>query len=300
LTETVLQPVTAGTTVHRGRDVAFQVFTDGIADWWPTNPHSVGGDAVASVVFEGRAGGRVYERWDDGTERQWAEVLVWEPPERLVLRWHPGRAGDEATEVEVVFEAVDANTTKLRLTHIGWERLADGTAIRESYEAGGWSRVLACFVDHTADPVCVRSFAVTANQRVWRLLERGEERSVAETEDMVHAAHASAWHWRRVGEPVNDARAEWLCSHVYTVLGRSEPARHHARRSLELCIEHGIGDFDLAYGHEGVARAAACAGDRDTALRHRALAVEAAAAIVEDEDRAWFDKDLAAGPWFGL
>jgi hypothetical protein len=145
----------------------------------------------------------------------------------------------------------------------------------------------------------MRSFAVAANQLTWRLLELGDRRTPAQSEDMVHAAHASAWHWRRVGNELNEARAEWLCSHVYAVLGRAEPAVVHAGRSLVVCEANGIGDFDLAYAHEGVARAAACAGDLETARKHVRLAEEAAEGIAEAEDRAWFDKDLAAGPWYG-
>ena len=47
---------------------------------------------------------------------------------------------------------------------------------------------------------------------------------------MIHAAHASRYHWSQVGEPVNVAHGEWQCSHVYAALGRAEPALHHARR----------------------------------------------------------------------
>ncbi len=82
-------------------------------------------------------------------------------------------------------------------------------------------------------------------------------------------AHASRHHWEAVGTPVNLARGERLCPRVYAVLGRGEPALHHARRVLELCQEHGIGDWDLAFAHEALARASAVDGDR--AARDREL-----------------------------
>ena len=50
---------------------------------------------------------------------------------------------------------------------------------------------------------------------------------------MVDAAHASQYHWREAGDQP-ETRGEWLVSHVYAVLGRPEPALHHARRCLEL------------------------------------------------------------------
>ena len=39
---------------------AFDLFTAGIASWWPVRTHSYGGEAVTSVVFEPGVGGRVY------------------------------------------------------------------------------------------------------------------------------------------------------------------------------------------------------------------------------------------------
>ncbi len=90
----------------------------------------------------------------------------------------------------------------------------------------------------TIDAVTHRQLAVDLFNSVWTLLER-TDRSTAEDDDMLHAAHASRHHWGEVGEPVNLARGEWQCSRVYAVLGRAEPALWHARRCLALCEELG-------------------------------------------------------------
>jgi len=85
------------------------------------------------------------------------------------------------------------------------------------------------------------------------------------------------------------------------VLGRPEPALHHARRCLELAAaEPGVADFDHAYAFEAMARAEAAAGELDEARRWHARAAEAGAAIADDEDRKIFTDDLAGGPWHGL
>jgi hypothetical protein len=111
-------------------------------------------------------------------------------------------------------------------------------------------------------------------------------------------AHASLHHWRIAGGPVEAARGEWLVSHVYAVLGRGEPALHHARRSYEICLGgEGFQDFDLAYAYEGMARALAALGADGG--EWRAKAAEAGAAIRDDEDRSIFAGDFAAGPWYG-
>lgn len=127
---------------------------------------------------------------------------------------------------------------------------------------------------------------------VWTLLERSD-RSSLEDDEMLHAAHASRYHWGEVGEPVNLARGEWQCSRVYSVLGRSEPALWHARRCLALCEEHGIGDFDIAFAWEAIARASRVAGDHPEADAAAARARGLAADIAEEEDRELLLSDLA-------
>jgi hypothetical protein len=144
-------------------------------------------------------------------------------------------------------------------------------------------------------PEQTRRLAVDLFNQVWRMMER-EDRTVDDDDRMLHAAHTSRWLWGEVGEPVNLARGEWQVSRVYTVLGRPEPALHHARRCLEICGRHGIGDFDLAYAHEALARAYALAGDRDHALASRRAAEQAADQIADADDRELLERDLGSLP----
>jgi DNA-binding transcriptional MerR regulator len=140
-----------------------------------------------------------------------------------------------------------------------------------------------------------RQLAVDLFNGVWRLMET-EDRTPAQDDRMLHMAHASRYHWEQVGTAANLARGEWLCSRVYTVLGRVEPARHHAQRVLEICQENGIGDWDLAYAHEALARAAAAAGDQTALERHLADARAAADQISDAGDRDQLLGDLATIP----
>jgi hypothetical protein len=137
-----------------------------------------------------------------------------------------------------------------------------------------------------------RELAKDLYGRVWTLLET-EQRTAEQDDEMIHAAHASRLHWGEVGGPEHRARGEWQCSRVYAVLGRSEPAIHHATRCLQICEEHGIGDWDLAFAYEALSRAHAVAGDNEEAERHKELAREAGEAIAEAEDREVFDADFA-------
>ncbi|GIH79596.1 MerR family transcriptional regulator [Planobispora longispora] len=140
-----------------------------------------------------------------------------------------------------------------------------------------------------------RQLAVDLFNEVWRLLEK-EGRTADDDDRMLHMAHASRYHWGQVGAPVNRSRGEWQCSRVYAVLGRAEPALHHARRGLEICRAHGIGDWDLAFGYEALARASAVAGDREQARAWTEQALAAAEDIAQDEDRELLLTDLETIP----
>ena len=129
----------------------------------------------------------------------------------------------------------------------------------------------------------------------WTLLER-PNRSQADEERIVNAAHASRLFWEQAGEPAQHARGEWQISRVYATVGRAEPSLHHARRCLELCEEHSLGDFDLACAHEALARAHALAGDAAAAARHAREGHEVAERIADEEDRELVLGDLATVP----
>ena len=142
-----------------------------------------------------------------------------------------------------------------------------------------------------------RQFAVDLFNLTWEYLEK-PERTAEEDDTMLNAAHASRYHWEQVGTAPNLVRGEWQISRVYAVLQRPEPALYHARRCLELCQANGIGDFDLAYAYEALARASAVAGDIDVCDRYLALAIEAGEAITEDDDKEYFVNDLKTIPGY--
>ena len=149
--------------------------------------------------------------------------------------------------------------------------------------------------DPGLDPATHRTIAVALFNRVWQLMD-ADARSAEQDDELIHAAHASAYHWMQVGTPVNRARSEWQCSRVYAVLGHAEPALRHARRCLNICNSEGIGDFDLAYAYEAMARACAIAGDSAAVDEWMQRARDAAADIAKDGDRKLLLSDLATVP----
>ena len=144
-------------------------------------------------------------------------------------------------------------------------------------------------------PEVHRRLAVDLFNGVWELMEK-PDRTRAESNRMLHAAHASRWHWEQIGKPENLDRGEWQVSRVYCVLCRAEPALYHARRCLEICEEHGIGDWDLAFAYEALARASAVANRAEDRLYYMKRAIQAAEAIADKGDRDLHQKDFVTIP----
>jgi hypothetical protein len=124
---------------------AFEVWTTKIGAWWPTG-HSASGDPATAVELEPRVGGRIYERTSSGTEIDWGEVTVWEPPHRLGYLWHISRSRDGATDVELTFVDAGDGSTRLEVVQSGWERAGAEAETWRDANAGGWGNLIPHFV----------------------------------------------------------------------------------------------------------------------------------------------------------
>jgi uncharacterized protein YndB with AHSA1/START domain len=124
---------------------AFAVFTEDMASWWSPDHHILQAP-LASMVLEPRVGGSIYDVGADGSECHWGTVLAYEPPHRLVfgwnitLQWQIETDPARASEVEVRFEPVPGNRTRVELEHRhldrhgeGWEGMRDAVG-----SSGGW------------------------------------------------------------------------------------------------------------------------------------------------------------------
>lgn len=109
---------------------------------------------------------------------------------------------------------------------------------------------------------------------------------------MIHMAHASRFHWGEIGTPLQFARGEWQISRVYAVLGMSESALYHGKNSLKWCIENHIGDFDLAFAYEAIARAYMIYKESDSMMKYLQLAKEAADHIGDPKERDYLLSEL--------
>lgn len=149
MTRTVtIAPVRKRLRVKAPQATAFEIFAAGIDRWWPKSAH-IGKSPMKAVIIEPRAGGRWYHTCEDGSEINTGRVLVWQPPERLVLAWQiNGRWQYDATlvtEVEVKFTADGAGVTLVEFEHRDLERLGDAAEEFRAKVDGGWSGILEGF-----------------------------------------------------------------------------------------------------------------------------------------------------------
>jgi uncharacterized protein YndB with AHSA1/START domain len=147
-----LAPVRRTLRVGWKPEEAFRRFTSGIADWWPLRSHSVSGDRAETVVFEERAGGRIYERSRTGEESTWGTVVAWEPPHRVSFTWHPGRDPKKPSDIEVRF-VPEGTGSRLELVHSGWESFGPMAAKARRGYGLGWAYVLRIWADRRSSPM---------------------------------------------------------------------------------------------------------------------------------------------------
>jgi uncharacterized protein YndB with AHSA1/START domain len=139
---------------------AFKVFVEEFDKIKPREHNMLEVD-IAESVFEPHAGGRVFDRGVDGSECQWARVLAYEPPDRLVFTWDISPYWQietdlsKASEVEVRFVPENAERTRVELEHRHLERHGEGwEGLREGVHGDqGWPLYLGRFADRLGGAV---------------------------------------------------------------------------------------------------------------------------------------------------
>jgi uncharacterized protein YndB with AHSA1/START domain len=155
---------TTGTSVHASIVVdaplerAFQVFTQDFGRFKPAE-HNMLGVEIAETVFEPRTGGRLYDRGVDGSECNWAHVLAYDPPDRVVLtwnitpQWQIETDASKTSEWEVRFVAETPQRTRVEIEHRNLDRHGDGwEGVREGVRGSeGWPLYLQRYAELIAE-----------------------------------------------------------------------------------------------------------------------------------------------------
>jgi hypothetical protein len=138
-----------------------------------------------------------------------------------------------------------------------------------------------------------QEFAVASFNHTWDLIEQAD-RSAAETDELIHAAHASRYHWGEAGEALHWQRGEWLISRMYAVTRHPEACLYHAQRCMALTEENAISGFDLAFAHEALARAYALLGYEEGMQKHLEQGRQAAEKVADEGDRQYTLSELSS------
>ena len=147
---TIRHEVTVDAPIER----AFAVFTEDFGSFKPRE-HNLLAVEIAETVFEPRAGGRLFDRGVDGSECQWARVLAYEPPDRVVIswdidpRWQVETDPEKTSEVEVRFVVEGPDRTRVELEHRHLDRHLDGwQSVRDGVDSdGGWPLYLRRYAE---------------------------------------------------------------------------------------------------------------------------------------------------------
>ncbi len=134
-----------------------------------------------------------------------------------------------------------------------------------------------------------RWFGVELNNLAWSLIE-APSRTAEEADLLIHAAHASVYHWMQVGQDIHRLRGLCLLAAAHAANGDGPSALRYARICVALADENpaGISDFDRATAIGALAKAQALAKDSAApTTRSKALA---AADKLDRDDRAVFDQ----------
>ena len=132
-----------------------------------------------------------------------------------------------------------------------------------------------------------RWHAIESNNLAWMLADK-PTRSAAESEEMLNAAHASAFHWAKIGTEINQVRAKMLLGQVHALLGAGQMALTYAQQSYDYITTHDQPDWEVAYAHAVLAHAAFAVGDAVLYEQHYTKAQELGQAIADPQDREIF------------
>lgn len=118
----------------------FRIFTEEIDQWWRRGRRfRAAGARRGFIRLEPGVGGRLFESFDTKSGEkilQTGEVLVWDPPTRLVLEWrNVNFKPNESTEVEVEFTKSRSGTL-VTVTHRGWDSIPPDHPARHGQDVG--------------------------------------------------------------------------------------------------------------------------------------------------------------------
>ena len=137
----------------------FEVFTQEIGLWWkPNGLFQLTPRGDGQLRFEPGEGGRLVTDMSNGRTFEIGRISVWAPGERLSFSWRQGTfAPEQVTHVDVRFEAVGEDETRVTVEHRGWDTIPQEHVARHGFplqpfqmrQAEHWRALLAALAVQT-------------------------------------------------------------------------------------------------------------------------------------------------------
>ncbi len=140
-----------------------------------------------------------------------------------------------------------------------------------------------------------KRLAAQANNCAWRLSE-AKSRSPAESQEMLHAAHAAMHLWSIVGTDNHKAHALQLLAHVHGLLGDGEAASAYLAACAPYLSHPEREAWEVALFHAVAANVAVASSNAADHRRHYARARKLIDALPDREDREILEATLAVVP----
>jgi len=140
-----------------------------------------------------------------------------------------------------------------------------------------------------------KRLAAQANNRAWSLSE-STSRSPAESQEMLHAAHAAMHLWSIVGTDKNKAHALQLLAHVHSLLGNAAAASAYLAACAPYLSLPDREAWEVAMFHAVAANVAAAGRNAADHRRHHAQARELIDALPDREDKDILEATMAVVP----
>ncbi len=148
------EPIICSASIKAPPARAFVLFTDHTKDWWKKETPFLT-EPNRNFVIAKTAGGRWFERAEDGVEANWGIVLAFEPPGRLLLGMQLNAQfqfdPSTQTEVEITFAAAPGGGSRVTLAHRNLERLGKDAEPMIAAMQAGWTRHVEEYAEYAGN-----------------------------------------------------------------------------------------------------------------------------------------------------
>lgn len=131
----------------------------------------------------------------------------------------------------------------------------------------------------------IQKKAIDAFNTTWDIIDN-EDRTKEEEKEMIKSALLSREMWEKAGGTVlNIVRADWLISHVCSILGDGKNALKYAKTCYGMTLQYNIDDFDLVFAYEAMAYAYKVLGDEENMNNYLTLGYRAIDQVKNQGDK---------------